>query len=263
MYYYKAADPVGEVVEGELEAADDQQAVARLQERGLIPVRVQPAGGATAALRRLRAGGGRIKAQHIRVFTQELSVLLRAGLPLDRALQILSGLAAEKQMADLVNRILDRVRGGDSLSDALEAQGKGVLALLREHGPGRRAAAAPWMRCSRGWWSTWSACASCARTSCPAASSRPAILLAVSLLSVFVLLTFVVPRFTTLFEDAGRALPLSTQIVVGAGDFLREYWWALAVVIVRRGGQGARAAALRRPPPGGLRRVQAPAAGDR
>ncbi|WP_435103500.1 type II secretion system F family protein [Arhodomonas sp. AD133] len=230
LFYYKAADAAGEVVEGELEAADDGQAVARLQDRGLIPVRVQPAGGALGGLRRLRSSGKRVKGQHIRVFTQELSVLLKAGLPLDRALQILADLAPEEHVKSLVNNVLDRVRGGDPLSDALEAQGKtfsrfyvnmvragelsgsldAVLKRLVEYLERMREL----------------------RESVVSALIYPAILLVVSVLSVFVLLTFVVPRFTALFEDAGRALPVSTQIVVAAGDFLRGYWWMIGLGIV-------------------------------
>ncbi len=59
----------------------------------------------------------------------------------------------------------------------------------------------------------------------------PAILLVVAGLSVIMLLVFVVPQFTVLFEDMGAALPLPTRIVVGAGDLVRGYWWALLVLI--------------------------------
>jgi general secretion pathway protein F len=48
-----------------------------------------------------------------------------------------------------------------------------------------------------------------------------------SLASLFVMLTFVVPQFTEMFESAGKALPVSTQIVVGLANWLQSYWWAL------------------------------------
>jgi len=59
----------------------------------------------------------------------------------------------------------------------------------------------------------------------------PTILLVVAGLSVIMLLIFVVPQFTVLFEDMGEALPLPTQIVVGIGDLFRKYWWAMLTVI--------------------------------
>ena len=55
----------------------------------------------------------------------------------------------------------------------------------------------------------------------------PAILLVMSLASLFVMLTFVVPQFTEMFESAGKALPVSTQIVVGLAEWLQKYWWIL------------------------------------
>jgi len=54
----------------------------------------------------------------------------------------------------------------------------------------------------------------------------------VSALSVIILLTFVVPQFQQLFADAGKALPLATQIVIAVGDGFRNYWWAGALIIV-------------------------------
>jgi general secretion pathway protein F len=55
----------------------------------------------------------------------------------------------------------------------------------------------------------------------------PAILLVMSLASLFIMLTFVVPQFTEMFESAGKALPVSTQIVVAMAEWLQSYWWIL------------------------------------
>jgi general secretion pathway protein F len=55
----------------------------------------------------------------------------------------------------------------------------------------------------------------------------PTILIGVAVLSVVILLVFVVPQFSQMFEESGRALPLPTRVVIGMGDVLQEYWWAL------------------------------------
>jgi general secretion pathway protein F len=60
----------------------------------------------------------------------------------------------------------------------------------------------------------------------------PAILLIMSLASLFVMLTFVVPQFSEMFESAGKALPVSTQIVVGLAEWLQSYWWVLILGVV-------------------------------
>jgi len=58
----------------------------------------------------------------------------------------------------------------------------------------------------------------------------PAVLIVVALLSIFILLGYVVPQFTEMFEGAGQALPLSTRITIGAGDFLQNYGWLMLLV---------------------------------
>jgi general secretion pathway protein F len=60
----------------------------------------------------------------------------------------------------------------------------------------------------------------------------PGILLVMSLASLFVMLTFVVPQFSEMFESAGKALPVSTQIVVGLAEWLQSYWWMLVLGVV-------------------------------
>jgi len=60
----------------------------------------------------------------------------------------------------------------------------------------------------------------------------PAILVIASVVSVLLLLIFVVPQFAQMFEESGQALPLPTQIVIGAGQFLQHDWWALLLVVL-------------------------------
>jgi general secretion pathway protein F len=57
----------------------------------------------------------------------------------------------------------------------------------------------------------------------------PAILVGVSVLSVAILLMWVVPQFSQMFEESGKALPLATQIVIAAGDGVRSYWWLMVL----------------------------------
>ncbi|HVO87179.1 MAG TPA: type II secretion system F family protein, partial [Casimicrobiaceae bacterium] len=70
------------------------------------------------------------------------------------------------------------------------------------------------------------------RESVRSALIYPAILVCVAVLSVIVLLIFVVPQFKQTFEQAGKALPLPTAIVIFIGDFMRAWWWAVAIVVL-------------------------------
>jgi general secretion pathway protein F len=70
------------------------------------------------------------------------------------------------------------------------------------------------------------------RESVKSALNYPTILIGVAVTSVLVLLVWVVPQFEQTFAQAGRALPLATQIVIGAGRYAREYWWSIFAVVI-------------------------------
>ena len=129
-FQYKAVTPSGEVQEGVLEASSTATAVARLQEMGFIPIRAEEAGAANATsaatARAPLFQRNRLTQDDIGVVTRELATLLKAGLPLDRAFEILINLASSPKVADLLGKIRNDVRGGAALSKAIEAQ-RGVF----------------------------------------------------------------------------------------------------------------------------------------
>jgi len=228
LYHYKAAAASGEVVEGQQEAPDEETLIRQLQDAGQIPIRIRAASGLSA--RGTLFGPRRVSPKQILAFTQELATLLGAGLPLDRSLQILEELADDPRIAQLTSRILTAVQGGAPLSDALEAQtgtfSRLYVNMVRAGELGgsldvvlRRLT--DYLQRARE-----------LRDTVISALIYPSILVLVSILSVIILLVFVVPHFTQLFADAGKALPLATQIVIASGDFLRAYGWVLALVVV-------------------------------
>lgn len=222
LYHYKVASPGGEVTEGQIEAADEAQVVAQLQAAGNIPIRVSSSGGFGLRWRRKS-----VRANDIQVFTQELATLLGAGLPLDRSLAILLDLADDPRVLRMTSNVLDRVRGGAALSDALEAQSGAFSRFYVNMVRAGEMGGALESVLNR--LSEYLMRAKELRDSVVSALIYPAVLLTVSVISVFVLMVFVVPNFTQLFEDAGEALPLLTQVVVGSAEFLSESWWGLLV----------------------------------
>ena len=230
-YQYKAVTPGGEVQEGVLEASSTPAAVARLQEMGFIPIRAEEAGAAKAG----PAAAGKpfferrtITQNDIGVITRELATLLRAGLPLDRSVEILINLAPNPRVGELLGRIRSDVRGGASLSKALDSQ-KGVFSrfyvnMIRagEAGgslPGVLLRLAEFMERAKA-----------LRATVTSALIYPAILFVVAAASVVILLIAVVPKFKPIFEQSGKALPFITQAVVFAGDALRQWWWAFVIL---------------------------------
>ena len=230
-YRYEAVDAAGEVLHDELEAASPEAAVERLRDQGFLPLSVAEAKGGLL-------GGGlgqplfsrrrTLSRKAVTLLTQQLSSLLHAGMPLDRALTILISVTDDPQTRPLLERVQEKVRGGASLADALEVQGvfsRFYLNMIRA-GEAGGALDVVLKRLTE-----FLERSQALRETVTSALIYPIILLSVSALSVIILLTFVVPQFERLFADAGKALPLATQIVIAAGDGFRHYWWVGAIVI--------------------------------
>jgi general secretion pathway protein F len=226
-YYYKAVKLDGEEIEGEQEADDEAALIRRLQAEGLIPLQTRSAGGLTAQLARRKRR--RLSANDIEVLTRQLATLIEASLTLDRSLAVLVDLTPEEHVVKVLSDLQERVRGGATFSAALEAQDEQFSKLYVNMVRAGEASGALAEVLSR--LADYLERTAELRGTVTSALVYPAILLVVAGLSVIMLLVFVVPQFTVLFEDMGAALPLPTRIVVGAGDLVRGYWWALLVLI--------------------------------
>jgi len=230
-FQYKAVTPSGEVQEGVLEASSTPAAVARVQAMGLIPIRAVEAGAAKVASPSGRAPlfqRNRITQSDIAVVTRELATLLRAGLPLDRSFEILINLAATPRIADLLARVRNDVRGGAALSKALDAQravfSRFYVNMIRA---GEAGGALPTVLLRL---ADYMERAKALRDNITASLIYPAILALVTLSAIVVLLGVVVPRFKPVFAGTGKAIPLITQIVLFAGDAMRNYGWLMLIV---------------------------------
>lgn len=231
-YRYEAVDAAGEVVRDDIEAATTEAAVEQLRDQGLLPLAVSEAkggllrNGLSQPLFSKRQGLSR---KTIMLLTQQLASLLAAGMPLDRALTILIGVSEDERGQALLARVQEKVRGGSTLADALESQGafsRFYLNMIRA-GEAGGALETVLKRLTE-----FLERSQALRETVTSALIYPVILLSVAALSVIILLTFVVPQFQRLFADAGKALPLATQIVIAVGDGFRHYWWAGLIVIV-------------------------------
>ncbi len=216
-YRYSAARPNGELLQGELEAADEHSLTRMLRDQGLLLLRARPSAPAFSlpSLRRRQTRTGR--------FFRELATLLGAGMTLDRALGLLATLDSAAEHALLALGLRDRIRQGASLSEAMEAPGlpfsrlqihmvrageaagdlEGVLDRLAGHEEREQAL----------------------REELLGALVYPALLLAVSGLSVAGLLLFVLPGFAEMFRETGQPLPPATRLALGLGEALRTGWW--------------------------------------
>ncbi len=231
LFSYKAVNSRGETEEGISNAVDEQAVLLELQAQGFIPVKIETSKPKTFLGIPMGNMGVRLSGKEIALLTGELATLLDSGLPLDRSLQVLIQLVEDNdKLSKLINQVLDKVKGGASLADALEAQ-SGVfsrfyLNMIRAGEMGgnlgdvlRRLS--EYLESSQE-----------LKDTVTTALIYPAILLVMSLASLFVMLIFVVPQFTEMFESAGQALPVPTQIVVGLAEFLQSYWWVMLLTVI-------------------------------
>jgi len=224
LFTYKAINSLGETEEGIRDAIDEQVLIAALHSEGYLPIRVAPAN--SRSFFGWRAKQSKLSHKDIALLTGELATLLESDLPLDKSLLVLMDLTEDHvYLSKLIARVLDKVKGGATLADALEQQSgvfsKFYLNMIRAGEAGGSlgevlARLSEYLERSQELKDTVST-----------ALIYPAILLVMSLASLFVMLTFVVPQFTEMFESAGKALPISTQIVVALAEWLQSYWWAL------------------------------------
>ncbi len=230
VYRYKALDAHGEVVDGQMEAATEAELVVRLQEQGHLPMETRLAGdggldsGRWRNLLRQRPLQGAALLQ----FTQQLSTLLGAGQPLDRALTILLSLPEDERSRRVVQEIRDTVRGGAPLSTALE----------RQHGLFSRL----YVNMVRAGEAGGSLHETLQRLADYLERSRtlqgrvvnaliyPAILLLVVGGALLFLLGYVVPQFAQMYESLDVALPWFTQLVLQLGLLVRDGWIFFIVV---------------------------------
>ena len=123
LYVYKAVTKEGEVVEEHKEAANEKALIQALQRDGLMPIKVSPASANPFYLLTLGRDANKLPQKDILLFTSELATLLGAGLPLDKSLLVLMDLTeGNVKLNKMIGQVLDQVKGGSTLADALEAQ---------------------------------------------------------------------------------------------------------------------------------------------
>lgn len=242
-YAYRAATTDGGFVDGRLSAASREEALRQLRGQGLTPVRLEESGEETAqggarattavksiARPRLLSRPKRPGFAEVHALTAELSVMLRAGLPLDRALRVLIGMSGNPAVVAVIEDLLKSVKAGKGLSQALAAHqplfGDFYISMVRSGEAGGQLAAVLAQLAEH------LERVKALRESVISALIYPAILVVVAALSVILLLGFVVPQFETLFDDLGDGLPLPTRIIVSAGHLVADWGWLLALLAV-------------------------------
>ena len=227
-FFFRAVASDGKVRTGSL-PADNEGLVAReLRKQGLTPIYVGVAPKTAAfEIKMPSFTGGRRK--DVLFFTQELSTLLNAGVPLDRALSITGELTEKKSFRFIVLDVLRVLKSGRSLADSLGTHPDYFSDLyinMVRAGEASGALAVVFERLSE-----FERTRDELRNYIISSMIYPALLASVGLASIVILLTFVVPRFATIFADSSMKMPVPTRIMLEVSDVVKAYWWMAASAV--------------------------------
>ncbi len=223
-FTYKATDRKGIEKSGFLDAGNESQAVLKLREMNLYPLTVAETR-KTEKQRSIQFAPRflhRVKHRDVLDFTSKLSILMEAGIQLDRSLAISADLTENEKLRDLVRDVRKNVQGGSSFGDALakhprvfnrlyvnmvkSGEAGGVLETILQRLSG-------FLESSQA-----------LRDEIVSASVYPALLVFVGGAVVVMMVSFVLPKFTVIFTNMGADLPLPTQILVAFTEFMKRGW---------------------------------------
>ncbi len=217
-YAWTGTDRRGKKIKGKMRAASDAMVKAELRRQGVTPVKVQK-------LFTISLGKPKITPGDIAVFSRQLATMMKAGVPLVQALDIVGRGHNNPAMQDLILSIKNDIEGGTSLTNALRkhplyfddlfcnlveaGEQAGVLETLLDR------------------IATYKEKTESIKKKIKKALFYPTAVIGVGIIVTAILLIFVVPTFKDLFESFGAELPAFTQMVIDLSNFVREYWWMI------------------------------------
>jgi general secretion pathway protein F len=228
-FFFRAVASDGKVRTGSLPGADEKIIARELRKQGLTPIYVGVAPKSASFEFKLPSFGVG-KRRDVLFFTQELSTLLNSGVPLDRALAITAELTERASFRFIVLDVLRVLKSGKSLADSL-ATHPGYFADLYTNmvraGEASGSLATIFERLSE-----FERTRDDLRRYIVSSMIYPMLLASVGMGSILLLLTFVVPKFASIFNDSTMKMPTPTRLMLDASNLVRGYWWVGAGAIV-------------------------------
>src|SRR6267378_4758747 len=228
-FRYRALSPAGEAQQGLLDAPDLDQAVERLHNMGLVPVRLEPQSAAGQETKRFSFLEKKVGARDLILFTRQLETMLDSGLPLLSALESLHAQATHPRLKKAIDHVRSDVEQGSTLTEAIRRQPDcfprlysnlvyageegGLLAqMLDRVGTLLEYEAETEQRIR-------------------SATFYPILIITELVLAFLVLIKYVLPRFASLFRKFDTTLPLPTRVLIGVSDFFEKQWLLFLFVV--------------------------------
>ncbi len=222
LFSYQAKTLDGRTIKGQIEAATDTEARIRLRAQRVVPIRM------VAYEKRdysklLKGFGGSVKGKDLQIFTRQFATLVNSGIPIVQSIEILGNTTANKTLANALKQIQSDIQGGKKLGDAIGAHNRifdRLYVNLMKAGEESGALDDILERLA-----IYIEKSIKIKNKVMGALYYPAGILFVALIVIWVILTFVIPKFEQLFASSGQKIPWLTQVVVDMSHFAQKYWY--------------------------------------
>lgn len=233
-YRYKGTSSSGAPIEGVVEAFDEQDAVTKARENCRVLISVEPvSGGKMNDILNADIGdllsGGKIKAKTLTLLCSQLSIELRAGLPLVSSLRLVAENEEDKKLKKILEEVADDVHAGNGLADSFATRGPGLPRTFIETvraGEESGKLDETFERLQK-YYENSDAVAS----KVASAMVYPIMLIVVAVIVVAIIMIFAVPVFAQSFGSMGNELPGPTKLLIAISDFMVNNWLLLIALI--------------------------------
>jgi type II secretory pathway component PulF len=249
-FSYKARRRTGEVVEGVLEVADRSAALVQIERLGLFPVAVDGAKGAAIAAAAERQSGRKAdwrallpptlraamsqkrkpKLQELATFTQQLANLLSSGMPLTVALNSMTHLESKGISAEVSKELKQDVMEGRSLSDSMAKQPR-IFSDLYVNMVRAGESSGALVEVLRRMADHFERFAQ-VQSKFSSALVYPAFVCVVGIGIMFFFMTYMLPKFMSIFQDINVPLPMMTQLLISISHIFSRYWWLMLAIVI-------------------------------
>ena len=224
-FVWEGRDKRGVVMKGEQPSKNANLLRAELRRQGITPTVVKP------KPKPLFGGAGkRVTPKEIAVFSRQLATMMKSGVPIVTALEILAGGQKNPKAKELFNSLRADIEGGSSIHEALSkhpVQFNDLYRNLVKAGEG-----AGVLETVLDTIATYQERTESLKGKIKKALFYPATVIAVAIIVSAILLVFVVPQFQKTFQSFGADLPAFTKMIIGASEFMIAWWWAILLIVV-------------------------------
>ena len=228
-FSYKAVSAAGKDVKGSVEAESREEAARKIKEQGLVPVSIGKQGALDKDVNIPIFKGKKIPARDMSVFCRQFASILKAGVSVINALEMLAEQTENKKLKEAIVNTQSNVEKGESLSDSMR-QNDAFPSILIDMVRAGEASGSLENSLTR--MAIQFEKDAKLNGIVKKAMMYPIVLICVMIGVVIVMLTFVIPSFMTMFEDLDSELPVTTRAILAMSNSLKNYWYIYIIVVV-------------------------------